>query len=184
MTTTPDASLPFRERLVFDPGRGEYRDGAIRYMMIRPDALMGMIAELPEAMQGPVLEAFARAIHRFGGRSARAYQTAGATDASALLRTIEATAPQLGWGVWRLEATDAGIALTVENSPFAAGAGLSSARPVCAPIRGMLTAVGELTMGAAVTVTETDCAATGTPCCRFAVSRAAPPAAAVAAPSR
>lgn len=168
----------FRDRLVFDPERGEYRDGAIRYMMIRPDALMGMIAEMPENVRGHAMEAFGRSIRRFGGHSARAYQDAGTDD---LLATIEATAPQLGWGCWTLTRADDGLALSVENSPFAAGAG-HSPHPVCAPIRGMLTAIGEMMLGD-VTVTEAACAAMGAPCCRFSV-RAAPRAPATAARSR
>ncbi len=169
----------FRGRLAFDAERGEYRDGGIRYMMIRPDALMGMVAELPEAMRPHALEAFARSICRFGGHSARTYREAGADD---LLRTIEETAPQLGWGRWTLTRTEDGLALSVENSPFATGAG-STSNPVCAPIRGMLTAVGEMTLGE-VTVTETACAATGAACCCFTVCRAAPPAPASAAQCR
>ena len=164
----------FRDRLLFDAARGEYRDGDIRYMMIRPDALMGMIAELPGPVRPQALEAFARAIHRFGGRSARAYQESGASEADTLLRTIEATAPQLGWGRWTLTRTTEGLALRVENSPFAAGAG-PSPHPVCAPIRGMLTAVGDMTLGG-VRVTETACAATGAACCRFTAVRSASPA--------
>lgn len=169
----------FRDRLIFDAERGEYRDGAIRYMMIRPDALMGMIAEMPESARGHAMEAFGRAIRRFGGHSARAYRDAGAAD---LVATIEATAPQLGWGRWTLTRVEGGLALTVENSPFAAGAG-HSPHPVCAPIRGMLTAVGEMMLGD-VAVTETACAAMGAPCCAFSVRRAASPSPATAAPSR
>jgi uncharacterized protein len=178
--TTPQG---FRARLAFDPTRGEYRDGEIRYMMIRPDALMGMIAELPAATRPLALEAFARAIRRFGGRSARAYRDRGAADPAALLGVIEATAPELGWGVWRLVHTPDRLALTVENSPFAAGAGPGEA-PVCAPIRGMLAAVGGFALDGEVEVTETECAAAGAPCCRFTVTRAAPPRPAAAARSR
>jgi hypothetical protein len=173
----------FRDRLIYDAEQGEYRDGDIRYMMIRPDALMGMIAELPEDMRPLVLEAFARSIHRFGGRSARFYQAAGAADAAALLDVIQQTAPQLGWGRWRLEHTTDGLVLTVQNSPFAAVAA-RSAYPVCAPIRGMLTAIGEIVLGEAVVAAETACAAIGAACCRFSVSPAAQPPAAAAAPSR
>jgi predicted hydrocarbon binding protein len=158
----------FRDRLEFDSERGEYRDGAIRYMMIRPDALMGMIAELPEAMRPHAMEGFVRAIRRFGGHSARTYQDSGTDD---LLRTIEETAPQLGWGIWSLTRTESGFALMVENSPFAAGAG-RSAHPVCAPIRGMLTAVGELVLSQDITVCEVECAAKGDTCCRFRVDAA------------
>ncbi len=75
----------FRDRLTYDPARGEYRDGAIRYMMIRPDALMGMIAEMPEEARVHAMEAFGRAIRRAGGHSARTYRDAGSDD---LLRTI------------------------------------------------------------------------------------------------
>lgn len=173
----------FRERLIYDAEHGEYRDGDIRYMMIRPDALMGMIAELPKDVRPLALEAFVRAIHRFGQRSARSYQAAGAADAAALLRVIEQTAPQLGWGCWRLERALDGLTLTVENSPFATGAGRSP-YPVCAPIRGMLAAVGELAMGEPVAVSETACVAIGAPSCRFSVSRVAAPPATTAAPSR
>lgn len=183
----------FRARLEFDPARGEYRDGDIRYMMIRPDALMGMIAELPAETRPLVLEAFARAIRRFGGRSARAYQDRGAADPASLLAVIAATAPELGWGRWDIaqpadgQSADGqladGLDVTVQNSPFPAGAG-AVGHPVCAPIRGMLSAVGEFALGAPVTVAETDCAAAGAPCCRFAVRRAGPSPAVGAAPRR
>jgi predicted hydrocarbon binding protein len=173
----------FRDRLVYDAEHGEYRDGDIRYMMIRPDALMGMIAELPADVRPLALEAFARSIRSFGGRSARSYQATGAADAAALLGVIQETAPQLGWGRWQLVRTAEGIALSVENSPFAAGAGRSP-YPVCAPIRGMLTAVGEMVLDEPVDVVETACAATGAPCCQFAVRRAAERPAATAAPPR
>ena len=60
------------------------------------------------------------------------------------------------------------LVLTVRNSPFAAGYGASDV-PVCHPIRGMLTAVGEMVLDRPVTVVETACAAMGAPECRFEV---------------
>ena len=95
--------MTFRERLVFDADRGEYRDGDIRYMMIRPDALMGIFAEIARTAGAPrrwspsPVPSGASAVE-----SARAYQDAGAPGPATLLRTIEETAPQLGWGQWRL----------------------------------------------------------------------------------
>lgn len=161
--------MGFRERLAFDAAQGEYRDGAIRYMMIRPDALMGMLHELPPVLRPEVLAAFARSITRHGGKSAQAYRDAGAVDASALIDTIAQTAPQLGWGIWDLRLTVAGMDLSVANSPFAAGFG-PSPTPVCYPIIGMLTAVGRMALGREVMVVETACAAvTGETLCHFEV---------------
>lgn len=165
----------FRARLAYDHAAGEYRDGALRYMLIRPEALMGLIAELPEAARPAAFEAFARALHRVGGGSARTYRAAGAATPAALLATIAATAPQLGWGRWEIARDGAGLTVTVRNSPFAAGAG-PFAGPVCAPIRGMLRAVGEMALGTPVVTEETTCAAAGAPCCRFTVTPAARPA--------
>ncbi len=148
----------FRDRLRFDGSRGEYRDGAVRYMMLRPDALMGILAELPEAMRPQILAAFARSVTRAGGQSARTYQDAGAATPADLARIIEQTAPELGWGIWSLALAPHTLALTVANSPFAAGHGPAAA-PVCAPIAGMLGAIGPMILGRPVAVHETACAA-------------------------
>ena len=158
----------FRERLTFDEARGEYRDGAIRYLMIRPDALMGMLHQLPDAIRPQVLEALARSITDHGGKSARSYQAAGAADGPALAAVIAGTAPELGWGIWDLRLSDDGMDLTVVNSPFAAGYGASDT-PVCHPIVGMLTAVGRMVLGREVSVREVACASVAGDACRFEV---------------
>jgi predicted hydrocarbon binding protein len=74
------------------------------------------------------------------------------------------------------------IDVTVENSPFAHGyiAATSpsdslSETPICAPIKGMLSAIGPLLLDCdAVDVSETSCfAQTGEGPCRFSLKRAA-----------
>jgi predicted hydrocarbon binding protein len=160
--------MSFRERLTFDDTNGEYRDGTIRYMMIRPDALMGILAELPEEMRPQVLQAFARSITKHGGKSAQAYRAAGAVAPEQMIATIQATAPELGWGIWDLRLGDARIDLAVRNSPFAKGHGPATT-PVCHPILGMLGAVGPMVLGCEVTTRETECAAMGAEVCRFEV---------------
>ena len=157
----------FRERLVWDGG--EIRDGEIRYLMIRPDGLMGMFARLTEDAREEALEAVCASITEHGAKSAGAYRAMGADDAPALLDVIARTAPQLGWGEWNFMETGARrLALRVDNSPFAAGFG-SGDSPVCAPIRGMLTALGGMIFDCPVRVVETDCAACGALSCLFVV---------------
>ena len=162
MSSIPD----FRERLVWDGG--EIRDGEIRYLMIRPDGLMGMFARLSADAREEALEAVCASIAEHGAKSASAYRAMGADGASALLDVIVRTAPQLGWGEWSFaEAGADRLALRVDNSPFAAGSGGADG-PMCAPIRGMLTALAGMIFDRPVRVSETDCAACGASSCLFA----------------
>lgn len=163
--------MSFRDRLAYAAARGEYRDGAIRYMMIRPDALMGILAELPEPMRLEMLAAFARSITRHGGKSAQAYREAGAVSAEQMVATIAATAAELGWGIWDLRQNGAQLDLDVRNSPFVEGHGPSE-HPICHPILGMLLAIGPMILGGPVDARETRCASMGHPTCHFVVTLA------------
>lgn len=156
----------FRDRLEWDDENGAIHDRDIPYLLIRPDSLMGIFEFLPEAERAAAFEAFARSIAHYGKGSAQSYQALGAAQAGALMATIADTAPQLGWGIWSLSRIGDGLSLTVRNSPFAAGYGQSDTT-VCAPIRGMLEAVGGLVLGKAVTVQETGCVSCGADICTF-----------------
>lgn len=148
---------PFRDRLDFRTAEGAILDGPRRYMMIRPEALMGVFARLDPPARAVALEALAASILEQGTDSARAYAEAGGSGAD-LAAVVASTAPDLGWGTWRFERHGDTFALTVENSPFAAGFGPSDA-PVCHAIRGMAQAVASLVLGAPATARETGCAA-------------------------
>ena len=81
--------------------------------------------------------------------------------------TIENTAAELGWGNWRFgERSAARLALEVADSPFAAGYGAADTE-VCAPITGMLEAVGSLVLGRECEARELECRARGAASCRF-----------------
>ena len=177
------AAPSFSERLQWTPD-GEIRDGEVRYLMLRADALMGMLKALPDDdARGMALAAFAASIVRHGGKSARKYQAMGAADADTLLAVICQTAPQLGWGVWRVARREADrFVVEVRNSPFAAGWRLADgprvADPatVCGPIVGMLTVVGSMVFAEPVRVVETVCACGGGEICLFEVALATAPA--------
>ena len=148
-------------------GGGGLDIGGIRYMMIRPDALMGLFRLLEPAERAAAFEAIAASILEHGGKSAASYAGHGRDAADALIARIEATAPQIGWGNWQISPRDNGLDLTVVNSPFVAGYGPSD-DPVCAPIRGMLAAVTRQIFGDDAVVAEIECAATSrSDVCRF-----------------
>jgi predicted hydrocarbon binding protein len=159
----------FRNRLRHEASSGAYFDRDIRYMLIRPDALMGMFARLTGEAREAAFAAIADSITERGRNSAESY--VAADEIERLLGVIAATAPELGWGVWRFDVeSDGAIALTVHNSPFAAAAG-ELPPPVCFPIVGMLRAVGAMVFSAPVEVTEIQCAAGGGDTCRFTIER-------------
>ncbi|MBV8535432.1 MAG: 4-vinyl reductase [Alphaproteobacteria bacterium] len=158
------------DRLVHDTNAGEIRDGDIRYLMFRTDAVMGLFKRLPEAARRDALAALADSIEENGGRSAAAYRASGAAGA-ALLDVIVETAPQLGWGTWSfVERRADRLVLEVRNSPFVHGFG-GSALPICAPIVGMLRVVSSMVLGAPTAVEETVCAAQSPDVCRFIARR-------------
>jgi uncharacterized protein len=159
-------SADFRQRLSFDPANGELRDGDTRYVMLRGDSLMGLFKWLPEPARADAFRAFAASVAEHGARSAARYRAEDG-DAWKLLATIAATAPQLGWGIWRFSSVGAGeLQLEVINSPFARGYGASS-ETVCAPIAGMFSAAASIALGTPVQVEEDLCAAAGGNVCRF-----------------
>ncbi|MFC3141136.1 V4R domain-containing protein [Psychromarinibacter halotolerans] len=158
--------MSFRDRVAYDAEAGTYHDGTMRYMFIKPEALMGIALAMPAAQRPAVIDAMAESVRVAGGKSAATYQSAGADEAEKLLAVIRETSGQLGWGKWDIVLESDKLTVTVEGSPFAAGFGASDF-PVCGPIRGMLTAVSSMIFGGPVRVTETACASMGAERCVF-----------------
>ena len=150
--------MSFKSRLSYDAAAGTYYDGDMRYIYIKPEAVMGILHALPAEMHPQVLDAMAESVFVNGGKSAQSYRAQGATEAQALLDVIEETSGQLGCGDWTLDFTEERLEVRVIKSPFADGHGPSE-YPVCAPIVGMLRAVSAIIFGTKTTVTETQCAA-------------------------
>ena len=148
-------------------GKGGLDVDGIRYMMIRPDALMGLFHRLGPQDRDVGLQALADSVFEHGGKSAASYAGRGRGAALQLIARIEDTAPQIGWGQWQITLREDGLDLEVENTPFVAGYGTAD-HPVCAPIRGMLAAITKQIFNSDVVVTELRCAAVaGSGPCHF-----------------
>jgi len=157
----------FADRLVRDAERGELRDGETRYLLLRPDSLMGMFSRLAAQARGEALAALTAAVAEAGGRSAARYRETTPGGPAALFEIFAETAAQLGWGVWTFAPlADGELCLDVANSPFAEGFGPSSL-PVCAAITGMAATIAENILGQPAVAEETRCVAAGAESCRF-----------------
>jgi predicted hydrocarbon binding protein len=166
-------AAPLHDRLVFDTARGAVLDGDRRYVLMRADVLMGLFANLEGAAREAALDALGRSVHAHGAGSVRAYRDAAGADA--LPDLMEGAAASLGWGHWRFDAarlhdpTEPALALTVDDSPFAAVAPPCTTR-ACHAIAGMLQALGEALWSRPAVAHETACAAAGADACRFVVA--------------
>jgi hypothetical protein len=152
-----------RDRLQWMEGQGAVADGPRRYLMMRPDVLMGAVALLDDGARDALLQAWAASTREHGGASLRAYADPVGGDADALMATTAAAAADLGWGRWTWQRSSAGLALEVANSPFVDGwraaAAHASLQPVCAPLRGMFSALLDVLQPDATPVNEVWCAA-------------------------
>ncbi len=177
MNAAPGPRL--RERLRHDASQGAWVDGARRYLMLRPDSLMGALQALDAPTRELVFDALAKSLQRHGGDSLRAYAAQVNGDPMALIAATVDAANDLGWGLWDVRQQGADIDVVVRHSPFAAGwlAALghvthdAAAPTVCAPIRGMLAALAQTLGDESPQVRELSCAAQGHAKCRFVVTR-------------
>lgn len=142
-------------RLKFDLENGQVLDGPRRYLVMRPDVLMGAFDHLASEERQKALEALGYAVTRFGGQSVQAYLQEVGVDA--LLKTMVNNSASLGWGCWTFETINDQLALKVRNSPFAKSTQLKE-MPVCYAIAGMFRAVVEAIEGQAYKVREIRCA--------------------------
>ncbi len=143
---------------------GTLSDGAIRYVMIRADGLMGAFGD-PSAHAG--LAGLCESVYQHGRNSLIQYQREHGSDPATLMATVARVAVQLGWGVWEVtRPSQVEVKVIVRHSPFAEAGGRSEV-PLCAPILGMVRALGELVLGTQVHTCEQLCVACGAVRCEF-----------------
>jgi predicted hydrocarbon binding protein len=168
-----------QQRLTWRAHGGAVFDGQRRYLLMRPDVLMGALPRLDAAARAQWLAAVAASAAEHGAQSLAAYAAAVGDDAEALLASTIDAAADLGWGRWRISREGEVLVLDVADSPFAAGWRACAPGPcdgaVCAPIRGLFTALAARVEGAAVVVDERRCVAADATAgsCRFTARRLA-----------
>jgi predicted hydrocarbon binding protein len=167
------AQPAFRDRLEWSAD-GSIGVGDIRYLIIRTDSLMGLFSRLDAGARRAALEAFGQSVAEHGRKSMLAEMQQRNLDGEGLYRHLSTAGPsQLGWGHWHYTRSEPDrIEVEVTNSPFVHGIE-SATHPVCAPIAGMLTAIGDLVFGGSANAHEESCAAMGSATCKFVVQRVA-----------
>ena len=146
--------------------RGGLTLGGARYLLIRPETLVG----LQKAVEGALGEGAAACIAA-GGRAGGA-RAAASLDGSVeeRVRRLLRIGGEIGWGEFALERlTATELSVSVRHSPVAESYGPAAA-PVCHLTRGVLESLATATFGRPATAVETACVATGASVCRFVAS--------------
>lgn len=147
-------------------GRGGLTLGGARYLLIRPETLVG----LQKAVEGALGEGAAACLAA-GGRAGGA-RAAASLDGSVeeRVRRLLRIGGEIGWGEFALERlTATELSVSVRHSPVAESYGPAAA-PVCHLTRGVLESLATATFGRPATAVETACVATGASVCRFVAS--------------
>jgi uncharacterized protein len=151
---------------------GRLTEDGIRYVMMRPDVLMGVAHDLSAENAALFFKALENSAFRYAQASFSQYQSRQMCLAEDVLSGWFSIAARLGWGQWTLsQSSHHSHEIVVHDSPFAAGHG-PSAVPVCGAITGVLKAMMLVARSAVFEVREVECAAQGSPSCRFSVTPA------------
>lgn len=169
MVHTTDEEVS-QSSFISDGSKGEIYDGEIRYLLIRPDVLMGLLKNLHPDSRSIALQVFEQSAFENGMASMLEYKSLDFASTADALDHFCHKGATLGWGRWNHSADETGNPIfTVTNSPFAEGYGPCN-HPVCAPIAGIIRASISVYFGRDCSVKETSCAAQEGNCCIFVVN--------------
>ena len=144
-------------------GRGGLTYRGSRYLLVRPETLVA----LQKAVEAALGERAAACLAAGGGAGGVTALQALEGTAEEIVARLLAMGGEIGWGAFALERLGSDeLVVSVRNSPFARAYG-AAVTPVCHLTRGVLERLAEVALGAPAVATETACAATGAPACRF-----------------
>jgi predicted hydrocarbon binding protein len=153
-----------------DDGQGRLSLGGARYLLVRPETLVGLQRAVEAALGDRAADALAAGGRAGGSKAAQSVEGSREARVERLLRA----GGEIGWGLFALERlTHDELVVTVRHSPFAEAYG-PSARPVCHLTRGVLESFAAAVLERPLPVVETDCAAAGAPACRFSTVARSP----------
>lgn len=153
----------------FNEEKGELTYQGVRYLLIRPETVIGL-QKAAEDKLGPDVGEFIFNGGRIGGAlSVQAYSQKLNLSPAELVHFMAQMGGELGWGHLEVERFDRGkkiLVIIAHNSAFAQAYG-QSREGVCHLIRGVFAGVAEFLYGVPVEARETLCKANGNQYCRF-----------------
>lgn len=158
--------------LTFDADAGRLAFKDVRYLLIRPETIVGFQKAVERELGERAGELLYQGGFTGGSLSARRYREVFGYSDREIVEFMCRMGCEIGWGSFELrtlEAAHGELVIEVTQSPFAEAYG-QAATGVCHLIRGVLGGLAEGVFGKPVRAEEVLCLAQGDRVCRFVVS--------------
>ena len=160
------------EQLIYDPASGVLKYKDVRYLLIRPETIVGFQKTIEKHSRKEAQEALFQGGYQGGHLSAKKYKEMQNLSDSETISFMMTMGAEIGWGNFQLIEYDFEIRklqIRVKNSAFAEAYG-DATEGVCHLINGVLSGLASVIFSINCTASETKCLAKGDECCEFNVS--------------
>lgn len=162
---------PILDEMVYDRSSGALLFNGVRYLMIRPETIVGFQKAMNESFGKESDKHIFEGGFTGGYLSANKYKERYNFSDLEIVEFMMKMGTQIGWGHFSLELYDPKLKIlnvSVAHSPFAESYG-SASHGVCHLIRGVLAGMASVLFGKECTSNEIECRAKGSQICRFVV---------------
>ena len=161
------------DQLTYDPiwGALTYKD--VRYVLIRPETIVGFQKTIEKHSRTGAQKALFQGGYQGGYLSAKKYKEMQNLSDSETIRFMMTMGAEIGWGNFQVVEYDfesRNLQIKVENSAFAEAYG-DSTEGVCHLISGVLSGLATVLFGQDCAASETECLSKGDAHCAFRVSQ-------------
>jgi predicted hydrocarbon binding protein len=166
----PDNSI--LDELTYDSDSGALRYKDVRYMLIRPETVIGFQKTIEESNSELAQDAFFQGGFRGGYLSAKKYKGLHFFDDIQIIDFMMKMGSEIGWGHFELQNFDPQkkyLNIIVRKSPLARAYGESSCA-VCHLIRGVLSGLASFLFNQNCVGSEVKCLAKGDEHCLFEIN--------------
>jgi predicted hydrocarbon binding protein len=148
------------DELEYDPASGALYYKDVRYLLIRPETIVGFHKAIEKQSQTAAIDALFQGGYQGGYLSAKKYKEIQNLSDKETINFMMAMGAEIGWGNF--------MQISVENSPFTAAYG-DSTEGVCHLTRGVLCGLATILFSKSCSASEVECAAKGDHHCVFLI---------------
>jgi predicted hydrocarbon binding protein len=159
------------DELIYDQSSGSLFYKGVRYLLIRPETIVGFQKALTESCGKEAEDRLFEGGYTGGSLSAKKYRDIHNFSDHEIIDFMMNMGNQIGWGHFSLDRYDRTakhLCVSVDHSPFAQVYGASS-HGVCHLIRGVLAGMATVLFAGDCSAEEVECQARGDKICRFVI---------------